>query len=328
MTSRIVDLLRNGRAWIDQRLTGRTKRVLMIVAVLAFLVGGLLSLRALDIDTARISWVPLIVAGVVGVPLTAVVNAGEYAVTARIVGRRVGLVPALRISVLSTAANMLPIPGAALVRIRALRELGRTYRSATSATVIVGLTWIGVSAALAGAWMVAIGATARGALFLGPGIALLVAAWTVLRGTVESPARRRRLAAAAIGIELISVVTSALRIVLVLAGLGLEPSIVGGLVLAVSGSAAAAAGVFPAGLGLREIIAAALAPVAGLPAAAGFVASAVNRILGIVMHAPIAGGLAFTDPDTRAAAVDDVLQRDPEDGGRGDDDHAASASRP
>lgn len=296
MIERVVGVLQALRGWIDQRLTGRVRKLFMAVAVVVFVVGGLLALRALDIDAARISWVPLVIAGVVGVPLTAVVNAGEYAVTARIVERRVPFVPALRISVLSTAANMLPIPGAALVRIRALRELGRTYGSATSATVIVGLTWIGVSAALAGAWMVAIGAVLRGSLFLAPGIVLLVAAWSLLRRTVDDSARRRRLAAMCIGIELISVASSALRIVLVLAGLGLEPSIVGGLVLAVSGSAAAAAGIFPAGLGMREIIATALAPVAGLPAAAGFAASAVNRVLGIVMHAPIAAFLALTVP--------------------------------
>lgn len=320
MTDRLIELLRRLRAGLDRRLTGRTRRILIWVAVVVFVVGGVVALRSLDIDRTRISWTPLVIAAVVGVPLTAVVNAFEYVVTARIVDRRVGAVAALRISVLSTAANMLPIPGAALVRIRALRELGPGYRSATSATIVVGLTWIGVSASMAGGWLTAVGWPARGVPFLAVGIALLTVAWTVLRRSVGGAERRQRLAAAALGIEVISVASSAFRIVLVLTGLGLEPTVAAGLVLAVSGSMAAAAGIFPAGLGIRELIATALAPVAGLPAAAGFAASAVNRVLGILVHAPIAAALSFTVPDgTRPAGT-------PTD--RDADDRSAPTRRP
>lgn len=306
MIGRVVGLLQRLRTTVDRRLTGRAKRVLLGVAATVFVVGGFLALRALELDPARIRWVPLVLAAVVGVPVTALVNAGEYVVTARVVEQRVRLVPALRISVLSTAANMLPLPGAALVRIRALRELGPTYRSATSATVIVGFTWMGVSATLAGAWLAGTGAYVRGGPFLAAGLALLGGAWALLVRTVEEPPRRRRVAAAALGIEIVSVLTSAARIVLVLAGLGLDPSVVGGLVLAVSGSAAAAAGIFPAGLGIREVISAGLAPIAGLSAAAGFAASAVNRVLGILMHAPITAGLAFTVEGSVSLDADDV----------------------
>lgn len=294
MTERLVEVLRWLHTRLDRRLTVRTRRVLLLVAAVVFVGGGLLALSELDVDADRIAWTPLLVAGLVGVPASALVNAAEYAVTARLLERRVGMVPALRVSVLSTAANLLPIPGAAMVRIRAIRELGPGYGSATSATVVVGLLWIGVSAALAGGWLTATGAHARGLPFLGIAVVVLVAAVAVLRRTVRDPGRRRRLTAAAVAVEVTSVAVSAARIVLVLAALGSPPSVVGGLVLAVSGSMAAAAGVFPAGLGLRELIAAGLAPLAGLPPAAGFAASAVNRVLGILVHAPITAALSVT----------------------------------
>ena len=60
-----------------------------------------------------------------------------------------------------------------------------------------------------------------------------------------------------------------------------------------SSSLAAAAGILPGGFGLRELIAAALAPLVGLPASAGFAATAINRVMGIVVLAPITAALAL-----------------------------------
>jgi uncharacterized membrane protein YbhN (UPF0104 family) len=49
----------------------------------------------------------------------------------------------------------------------------------------------------------------------------------------------------------------------------------------------------PGGFGLRELIAALLAPLVGLPASAGFAATAINRVIGIVVLAPVTAALAL-----------------------------------
>lgn len=293
--------------WIDDRLdrptSRRAQRILLGVAALVFLGGGLVALSRLEVEAARIAWLPLVLALVVGVPLTAAANAAEYAVTARVAGYRVALRSALRVSVLSTAANMLPLPGSALVRIRGIREEGSGYGAATSATAAVGLTWIGISAGLAGAWLVAGGAGARGLPLLATGAGALGVAWALLAHGLRDPRRRVLLAGAAVGVEILSVATGALRIVLVLAGLDLPATVTGGLVLAVSGSLSAVAGIFPAGLGLRELIASGLAPLAGLPPSAGFAATAVDRVLGILGHAPLTAVLATGRGTTRDGSL-------------------------
>lgn len=98
-------------------------------------------------------------------------------------------------------------------------------------------------------------------------------------------------------VELLLVSVGVLRQWLVLLALGAEAALGGAFVLVLSASLAAAAGVFPGGLGLREAISAVLGPVVGLPPSFGFMGAAVNRVLGILLHAPLALWLSMSDGD-------------------------------
>jgi uncharacterized membrane protein YbhN (UPF0104 family) len=140
---------------------------------------------------------------------------------------------------------------------------------------------------LAGALLAPAGSWIAAGILLAVGIPLLGLAYAWLRRSVLDVAERRRVAGLLVLVEVLAVLTNAGRLVLILIGLDVDASLNQTLVLAVSSSLAAAAGILPGGFGLRELIAAALAPLVGLPAAAGFVSPAINRVMGIVVLAPV-----------------------------------------
>jgi hypothetical protein len=287
----------------------RIQRALLGVAAIVFVVGGWYALDSLDVAVEDVRWPPLLIAAFAGVPLTLVANTLEYVLSARMLHHRTALMPALQLTTMSTAANLLPIPGAFLVRVQGLRALGSRYGKALASTAVIGLVWIGVSAVLA-AVLLAVSGRWVPAVVLGTvGLPLLVIAHAWLTRAVPVPSERRRLGALIVGVELFAVLTNAGRLVLILVALRVDASVGQALVLAVSSSLAAAAGILPGGFGLRELIAAALAPLVGLPAAAGFAATAINRVIGIVVLAPITAALALGFPP-RSKGADPVAGTD------------------
>jgi hypothetical protein len=273
----------------------RTQRLLLVLATVLFVGGTWFAFDRLDIARADLRW-PLLIAAAALAPLTVVTNTGEYLVSARMLGTRPRFGAAFRLTVLATAANLLPLPGAFLVRIQGLRTEGATTGLAATATAIVGLVWLAVSALLAGVLLLVGGTTGLGgALTLG-GLVLMAAA-TAWSRRLEG--HRGALLAATVAVELAAVTVNAVRLVLVLLGLGIDAGLAAAFVLAISSSLASATGMLPGGFGIREAIAAALAPLVGLTPAAGFAATAVNRLLGIAALAPISLVLALR---TRRAA--------------------------
>jgi hypothetical protein len=267
--------------------------VLLAVAAVVFIVGGWYAFRSLDLSFGELRWLPLVLAAVVGVPLSLLANTLEYVVSARMLKHRVALLPAVQLTTMSTAANLLPIPGAFLVRVQGLRALGSRYDRAAASTAVVGLVWIGVSASLAAVFLAVYDSWLAAAVFAIVAVSLLLAAQTWLRRTVAARGERRRIAAVAVAVELFAVGVDAGRLLLILIGLGVDASLGQAMVLAVSSSLAAAAGILPGGFGLRELIAALLAPLVGLAASAAFAATALNRVLGMVVLAPITAALAL-----------------------------------
>jgi hypothetical protein len=271
----------------------RVQSALLAVAAVVFIVGGWYAFRSLDVEFDDVRWLPLVLAAVVGVPLTLLANTLEYVVSARMLHHRVALLPAIQLTTMSTAANLLPVPGAFLVRVQGLRALGSRYDKAAASTAVIGLVWIGVSASLAAIFLAVYDSWLAAAAFAVVAVSLLLAAYAWLTRTLTAPGERRRIAAVAVAVELFAVGVDAGRLVLILVGLGVDASFGQAMVLAVAGSLAAAAGILPGGFGLRELIAALLAPLVGLAASAAFAATALNRILGMVVLAPITAALAL-----------------------------------
>jgi uncharacterized membrane protein YbhN (UPF0104 family) len=291
------------RVTVLARRPGPGQRRLGLAAALVLFVGGtVLGVLSLPHVEQEPRWELLAVVGLFGLPLTLAVNAAEYQVTAAILGYRVPFATALRVGALATAANLLPIPGAVLVRAHAIRRLGAPYGKIVLSTGAVGICFVGTTCLMAGGVLVASGELTFGGILVGAGLLLLALALAMLvreRGSRTGVRLLLATAARATG----AIVVKAGRLYLILVAFGYEAGVTQALTLTLAAIIALALGFFPGGLGAAEALGAALSPLVGLSAAVGFVASAVDRLISIFGLAVIAGGvILFHRRHDRAAS--------------------------
>lgn len=270
----------------------RAQRYLLLGAAVAFVLMTVAAARAVPPLELTEGWPLLFLVGVVGVPLSMLANAVEYVVSARIVGARVRLGEALRVTVLAMAANLLPLPGSLMVRTTALHGLGSGARRALGATAIVAISWVGVTGLIAGSLALAGIGLGFGLVTFLVGLLLTAGGLALLSGSVE----RRRfpgLAVAMLTTEVATVALGAARFWLVLLALGFPADLSQAAALVIAGVAAAATGIFPGGLGIRELLAGVISPMVGLPAALGLLATAVNRLVEYAVLLPVSLYLAI-----------------------------------
>lgn len=266
---------------------GRSHQQLALwISLALFAVATVLALRSLPPIPGGVRWIPLVVVAVVLVPLGTLANAGEYAVTVAATGERVRLLPAVRVALMASAANLLPIPGAVLVRVQSMRNQGVSYRRAAGATVITGLGFVGVAVVSVGVLQLTMGAidVAGGALVAG-GLGCLCASAYALR----SDPRPVRLFGGLVLVELGSMSVKTLRLVAVLAALRADAGLREASALALAVVISLVVGVFPGGLGIREVLTGLLAPTVGLDPSLGVAVSALDRVVGLVARAGLSG---------------------------------------
>ncbi len=261
------------------------QRALFAVAAVVFVVLTGLAVRDLPPIDGGIRWwvvVPLAAVTVLGTSF----NGGEVWLGARLHGTRVPPSAAFTISALSTAANLLPIPGAALVKVGALRRHGIATRDAVRATAGLGVVWVGLGVGLAAAlqWSNRPGAAAAGAA----GGLVLVALGLV--GLGRATVRQRVLAVA---LEAGSVACACGRVALILVMIDQPVDAAGAAALAAAGIVASAAGLFPGGLGLRELLSGLTAGLVGLERSVGVVVAALDRLTTVAVLSVVTGGLAL-----------------------------------
>jgi len=204
------------------------------------------------------------------------------------------------------------VPGAVVVRLGNLRRAGVRVTRGLNLTAIVGLTWVGAACALGGVAEV-FSHVAFAAVALAIGLVLLVVAIVMLARILE-PGTRVAGAIELMAIESAFVLMQALRLFLVASALRFNVSYAQSTALVIAAVSAAAIGFLPAGLGAREAIAAALAPIVGFTAAEGLVITAVDRLINLVVLSTFAGiitlvtrrqrrGAAGTDTETSVRAT-------------------------
>lgn len=284
-SSRLSQRLQRVAQILSRRPSPKVERVLIGLAFLAFVAAAIIAFRQLPSISTQIRWGILIGGGLVGVLATLATNAAEYVLMGSLLGHSIRWGEAIRISVLSSAANLMPIPGGVLVRTHALRLLGSTYRRSLASTMVVGTGWLGVTALLAGASQVLFSNARFGAILLVgavPVLAISLIATKALTGNLSS-------ASGVFIVESLSVAATAFRLWVVLAGLGITAAVPVAIALSLATVLASAVAVFPGGLGLREFISAGIAPMVGLAAVGGLAASVVDRILGLVFNSVLGG---------------------------------------
>ena len=280
------------RGWLEAAARWRTppprwRGVILLAAATIFVGGVVLSLRELDVAIEDVTWWPLVVIAVLGTPATVLANAAELRAMARAIDPDLSVSwrRAVQVVVVATAANVLPLPGGALVRIHALKVAGMTVPRATAVNLVAAVLWVGAAVSLAGLAALAY-APAAGGLALALGLAGVVVGLAGLRSLARRPAWGG--AGALLGVEVATTLLHAVRLLLVLIALDVEVVAAQALVLGAAAPLAAAAGIFPSGLGLAELLSALLAPAVALSAASGFAATALVRVIGLAAIAPMA----------------------------------------
>jgi uncharacterized membrane protein YbhN (UPF0104 family) len=193
----------------------------------------------------------------------------------------------VQVSIMGSAANLLPVPGAVVVRLANLHKGGVRVTRGLNLTAIIGITWVGSACVLGGVaqlWS----HPGFGSAALAIGVSLMTVSLILLSRTLE-PGTRLRGAVELLAIEAAFVLMQALRLFLVAAALRFDVSFDQATALVIAAVSAAAIGFLPAGLGAREGIAAILSPIVGIPAAVGLVITAVDRVINLVVLSVFAG---------------------------------------
>jgi uncharacterized membrane protein YbhN (UPF0104 family) len=275
---------------------------LLIVALALFIVFTWVAVRNLPPIDKPIRWSLVLLAGLVCVPAVTALNALEYRLMAHLAEHHPPRMEILQVTIMGSAANLLPVPGAVVVRLANLNKGGVKVTRGLNLTAIIGITWVGAACVLGGiaeVWFHPVFALTALAI----GIVLLAIALVMLRRVVE-PGLRRAAAIELLAIEGGFVLTQALRLFLVAAALRFNVSYAQASVLVIAVVSAAAIGFLPAGLGVRELIGAVLAPIVGFPAAVGLVITAVDRVINLVILSVFAGLITYATRRGRKRAAE------------------------
>ncbi len=277
------------------------------MSVVALALAAWLAWENLPADREDPALWPLILSGLLAVPGAVGLNVLEYGRTARLLGVEVDHPTSLRVVFYGTAANLLPLPGAALVRLQSLRSNGAPVVRATTALAGVGLLWVSVAAVAAGAGLLGQRAGIGLAFLVGGVVASFGSAGLLARQAVDP--RPFAVVAELVAVELGMVLLTGLRLLLVMIAMGLDAGVSDALVLGLSGSAAAAVGFLPAGLGVREAIGAGLGALVGLGAATGLLVVLIDRVVTSAALVPLAGAFFWWDRGHGGHSIREELAR-------------------
>ena len=270
-------------------LSPRVRLALLIVSGLGLLVAMVWAWDRSELAFDDLRWVPIAALFFVAAPLSVLLRSAEFLLAARISNQHPERSLIIETAVVSSAANLLPLPGSFLVTVRTLAGGGASYPGAVTAGALPGLTWLGLTGLVGGFAIATTGATLVGCTIIAAGLIVLAGTAVLFVRFVEAD-RRVRLAGATLAVEAGWLGVSALRFSLAIAALGLNLTLAQALSLSVAGALTVAIGFFPGGLGLREALIAALSPLIGLDVETGVLLGAIDHVVWLAFLA-LTGGV-------------------------------------
>ena len=250
-------------------------------AGLVLLVGvGWYGFSSVDLDGRSVAAGPLVALAGMALATLAIV-ATEFRVLARVTDVDVDRRDALGVTVIGAVANLLPLPGSAITRFVVLQRAGATSARITQALLGGAVLWLGIAGFAAAIGVLAASAGAGFALGVG-GLLAIGAGLLLLPRAGATRIDRLQLVAVEIGLTAIGIA----RFVLAAAVIDLEAPVREVAALAAAGPASAAVGLVPAGIGVRESLAAGLGSLSGLGAATAATIAVIDRAVGLAMLIP------------------------------------------
>lgn len=293
----VAALLRVAR----RRPPRKYRRRLLAAAILLFFGVTVVALSRLPV--LEVEWKWLTAAAALSVAVVGS-NAAEYWLAGLWLDVRIRPIEAVRVTVFASAANLAPIPGAILVRGRDLYSRGASTAGIGRALATIGAGWVTMSFLMASLalWLASATALALVALAMAAVCAML------LPRLRPEESVKRRVVVTCLTVELLAVTAQAARYYAIFRALSFDAEWHQVLGLPLAGAVASAAGLFPGGLGLRELLAGGISDLVALPAAAGVVGSAADRIVGLLVLATFAAlliALPLKDRDEKLGSTPD-----------------------
>lgn len=253
------------------RLPPDIHKVLTGLAAIVFIVGIFFSFSQIKDSDFKIVSAQAFCLLFLSVPLMLHLSVRRFQTVTEIYAERYPYFQAAQTVVYGALANILPVPGAFIVRVASIaNRVG--MKKAIYSNVLAYIVWISVSAffsallCLSALW---------GAMFL----LFIFLCYLLLFFFIKRTLGHTRTMPALFGLQFLLTLSNIVRIFLISYCLG---SIVGldtASLIQLSGVIVSGTGLVPAGLGLAEVAAATLTSMAGDLAAVGFAIVAVNRML-------------------------------------------------
>ncbi len=275
----MIELSAETRSRIDRALKNRTLRAASFGAAVLLFAFGLWRATAKRPDLLDdLQWLPL-AAVVALVPVTLLLMALRFMVSSRAIGSTATFPASCKVVVLGAAANMLPVPGGVMVRVAAMSRGGATLSRSVGINIDLTICWLGVSALYSAIAAAAVGNAPLAAVFsivaLG-GVGLAIA-------LLHRRIRDLRTSLALALIQTLATFVDIARVWLCFRALGLSTDILRVMGLSFASVAGSIVTIVPAGLGVREWVAALLAPVFQLAPEAAYLGSALNRVAALAV---------------------------------------------
>ena len=108
-----------------------------LIAAIAFVIGLYLSYLQQPTVFNKLDWTYVALVYIAILPCVALINAVRFRVTAQALNINYSLSRSFAISVYSTVANMLPLPGGLLVRMANLKNEENTYKRTAAVSIYV-----------------------------------------------------------------------------------------------------------------------------------------------------------------------------------------------
>ncbi len=262
-----------------QRWLKQYRLPITLAAATLFLVGMVWSIKTLKIGFADLAVGPLAILSFILVPLSLVYGGLGLQLLAKVAGLKMEHRFAFRSSAFAQLAEILPLPGGAIVRTGALMSIGAKAGEGTMLVLAAAFLWISIAAAGAG-YAVHVAGAQWGLGFFALGLLVAAAILIWIAGK----------AGLSIGLQilvhrLVGLILTGLRIACAFAIIGITLPIESSMVFAFATIVGSAASIAPAGLGISEALSGALAPIVSVAPAAAFLAIALNRIIGLSVTA-------------------------------------------
>ncbi len=253
------------------------QRLVFLIAALVFVAGVIVSYsyRPDLFSTLSINYVLFL--SLVLAPLLIVFGALIFQITCRVGNIKIQFIDAIKISVLSSAANYLPLPAGLALRVAAMMNKGVPLKNSAFANIATALVWFGMTFIHASIWAASIASPIWlflafvGALCLFSGIAII---WSISHRISDI------ILMMIVGFG--AAVVYAVGFWVSLTALGFDGAFSQAVVISVAGVIGAAVSFVPSGLGVRELAAATIALWVASDPALGFMASAVLQLTLII----------------------------------------------